>query len=159
MNVSINFEQFYLTAVSIKYGDLQIAHYHGFAAFGDAAELLQNQAPKRREFLVAELCPEVVIEFVDRGECLYDVIGFVEFLYMIIVIHIEFVLDFSDDLLQYILYCYCATDTTIFINYDGHMLSRFTEFFEQDVQSLAFRYEGRGAQNVFDVKSVMDASQ
>ena len=120
---------------------------------------MQDQAAKRSEFLITELSTKIVIEFIERSQCLHDVIGLVKLFDVAVVIHIEFILDLTDDLLKDIFNRHRAANTTIFINHDGHVLSRFTELFKQHVQSLTFRDKGCGADEILDVETVLTVSQ
>ena len=115
--------------------------------------------PASSDELITELSSKIVIEFIERSQCFHDVIGLVKLFDIAVVIHIEFILDLTDDLLKDIFNRHRAANTAIFINHDGHVLSRFTELFEQDVQSLAFRNEGCRAYEIFNAKTFLTVSQ
>ena len=134
-------------------GELQRRQDDFVAAYGQAAEFLDDQPAYGVGFLAAVVRAEEGVDVFDFGYGVdapafggngEDVVGGIVF--------VEFVFDVADDFFDDVFKGNEAGCTAVFVDDDGHVQPLLAEGGEQGVEGFAFGDEKRGAQELFEVE-------
>ncbi len=103
----------------------------------------------------ASLVEKYCVELLDRGRAAHRKIAGIVAPDVGLVLLIEFIVDFADDLLQRILDRHQAGNAAVFIHDDRHVIAIAAEFLQQHVDALGLRHEHRRSHALADVKPVL----